>query len=119
MKIDRTRIANSFLLFQCLTELQITTYQDCKQLTRFYKPSLATKLKNLQTEFEREAKEFHKMFPCEDEYIRYMRCVSLIEKILEQAGNFEKFNSAIELLDLLYSDQLKFASQEELNNPGQ
>jgi hypothetical protein len=115
--MNRTAIANNWMIFQVLTEMQITTYQNCSALRRFYKPSLQTKLKNLQVEFEREAKTFHQMFQeNEDEYLKYLQCVTLFEKILESAGDLEKFNSAVQVLTLLYNGEFRFAKEEDLVN---
>lgn len=109
--MNKTEIANKFLMFQCMNEIMLSNYDQCTLIKPYFNSSLHNKLKNLRAEFERESVKMHQLITDESEYLKFHQVVQVIEKIMQSAGDLEMFNKSISILDHLYSGDLEVKEQ--------
>jgi hypothetical protein len=93
----KTEIANCFLLFQAINEIQLDLYGRTKLLPH-HDPALFNKLKNLKANFERESKRIHDLFG-EEEILVYYNFVRIFEGLVESASDHDNFTDLIGIID--------------------
>lgn len=111
-----TKKANCYLLYSVLSELMLDLHEETKG-TNFYESSVGLKLKNLQSDFQRNSSKIHKLLGVEEsELLNFYKITEIIDKVfrtlMDNAHDMDALSNTLGFLESWSNGDLTFIKEE-------
>lgn len=112
----RIKKANFYLLYSVLSELMLDLHEETKG-TNFYDSSVGLKLKNLQSDFQRNSSRIHKILGTEEsELLNFYKITEIIDKVfrtlMDSSHDMDKLSNTIGMIEAWQKGELTFIHSE-------